>query len=250
MEPVLTFQNLETMQLVGRIKAEWDNTPEAKRPSDILVDSIGLGAGVAARLQELNLPARGINVAESPAMREQYVNLKAELWFGHARQWFEARDSNLANDITLGDELCAVNFEPPTSSGKIKIEPKQATRKRLGSSPDLADAFVFCDCSPESPVGRRSLCYDRKALDGRKENKPAGCVIEMAASLGIALLTEQEYRNLQRLGEFDRKTPSQRLRDVLYVYWKQVESARAFDDFYLAQMNTIIEGFKEKLEPR
>ena len=69
-------------------------------------------------------------------------------------------------------------------------------------------AVVFVDCSPESPAGRRSLCYDRKALDGRKENKPRGSAVEEAASMGIDLLTEAQYRALQELGEFDRRTSS------------------------------------------
>jgi hypothetical protein len=68
--------------------------------------------------------------------------------------------------------------------------------------------FIYVDCSPERPAGRRSLCYDRKALDSRKENKPSGNAIEMAAALGIEILTEQEYRGLQQLGEFDKKTSS------------------------------------------
>jgi hypothetical protein len=68
--------------------------------------------------------------------------------------------------------------------------------------------FTFCDCSPESPAGRRSLCYDREALDSRKEHRPSGSAIEMAASMGIEILTEEQYRELQQLGEFDRKTSS------------------------------------------
>lgn len=67
---------------------------------------------------------------------------------------------------------------------------------------------TFCDCSPESPAGRRSVCYDRAALDARKEHKPQDSAVEMAAALGIALLTEEQYRELQTLGEFDRKTSS------------------------------------------
>ena len=83
-----------------------------------------------------------------------------------------------------------------------------------GGEPDViahdrkTGTFTFCDCSAESPAGRRSLCYDRKALDARKENKPKGSAVEMAAAMGIALLTEEQYRELQRLGEFDRKTSS------------------------------------------
>jgi hypothetical protein len=67
---------------------------------------------------------------------------------------------------------------------------------------------VFVDCSAESPGGRRSLCFDREALDARKEAKPAGSALETAAKMGIELLTEQQYRQLQQLGEFDLKTSS------------------------------------------
>ena len=82
-----------------------------------------------------------------------------------------------------------------------------------GGEPDVIAAeksghIIFCDCSAESPSGRRSLCYDREALDARKENKPQGSAVEMAAEMGIELLTEQQYRELQELGEFDTKTSS------------------------------------------
>jgi hypothetical protein len=73
---------------------------------------------------------------------------------------------------------------------------------------DKAGQTTFCDCSAESPIGRRSLCYDKKALDSRKENKPKGSAVEMATEMGIALLTEQQYRELQQLGELDTKTSS------------------------------------------
>lgn len=68
--------------------------------------------------------------------------------------------------------------------------------------------FVFCDCSAESPAGRRSLCYDQPALDARKANKPKGSAIALAADMGISILTEDQYRELQTLGEFDLKTSS------------------------------------------
>jgi hypothetical protein len=83
-----------------------------------------------------------------------------------------------------------------------------------GGEPDVighdtdSGAFTFCDCSAESPAGRRSVCYDRQALDSRKEHKPEGSAVEMAAAMGIDLLTEDQYRELQRLGEFDTKTSS------------------------------------------
>lgn len=83
-----------------------------------------------------------------------------------------------------------------------------------GGEPDVigdevaASEYHFYDCAPESPQGRRSLCYDKQALDERKENKPAGSVIETAASIGAKLLTELEYRLLQKFGPFDTKTSS------------------------------------------
>jgi Protein of unknown function (DUF4256) len=68
--------------------------------------------------------------------------------------------------------------------------------------------YIFYDCAPESPSGRRSFCYDRKALDSRKENKPKNNAMDAAASMGIELLTEEQYRELQTLGHFDNKTSS------------------------------------------
>ncbi|HEU4723221.1 MAG TPA: DUF4256 domain-containing protein [Gemmatimonadaceae bacterium] len=83
-----------------------------------------------------------------------------------------------------------------------------------GGEPDVighdrkSGQVTFCDCSAESPAGRRSLCYDRDALDARKEAKPRGSAVETAAAMGIDLLSEKEYRELQTLGEFDTKTSS------------------------------------------
>lgn len=71
-----------------------------------------------------------------------------------------------------------------------------------------AQKYIFYDCSPESPAGRRNLCYDQAAQDSRKANKPRGSAMETAALMGIELLTEQQYRALQALGEFDAKTSS------------------------------------------
>ena len=83
-----------------------------------------------------------------------------------------------------------------------------------GGEPDLvdfnedSDQFVFMDCSAETPKGRRSICYDREALESRKEYKPANSAMEMAAEMGIEILTEEQYRKLQQLGNFDMKTSS------------------------------------------
>ena len=83
-----------------------------------------------------------------------------------------------------------------------------------GGEPDVigfdktTGEYIFYDCAAESPSGRRSLCYDREALESRKENKPKNCVIDLAAEMGIEILTEEQYRHLQKLGKFDTKTSS------------------------------------------
>ena len=97
-----------------------------------------------------------------------------------------------------------------SSPGALKsIGAMEAT----GGEPDVVGhakegRFTFCDCSTESPAGRRSVCYDGAALDARKENKPQGSAVEMAADMGIGLLTEEQYRELQKLDVFDAKTSS------------------------------------------
>lgn len=86
--------------------------------------------------------------------------------------------------------------------------------ERTGGEPDVVGhdqqtgEYVFYDCSAESPKGRRSVCYDREGLESRKKHKPDNNAVDMAANMGIELLTEEQYRELQQLGEFDRKTSS------------------------------------------
>jgi hypothetical protein len=126
--------------------------------------------------------------------------------------------------------------------------------ERTGGEPDVVGhdkrtgEYVFYDCSAESPKGRRSVCYDREALESRKEHKPEDSAIDMAATMGIELLTEEQYRELQRLGKFETKTSSwvktpstirklggalfcDRRYDTVFVYHNGAESyyaARAF----------------------
>ncbi|MDF2588678.1 MAG: hypothetical protein K0S41_2519 [Anaerocolumna sp.] len=86
--------------------------------------------------------------------------------------------------------------------------------ERTGGEPDVVGfdettgEYIFIDCSAESPKGRRSFCYDRKALDSRKEHKPENSAMDMAETMGVEILTEEEYRDLQKLGNFDMKTSS------------------------------------------
>lgn len=86
--------------------------------------------------------------------------------------------------------------------------------ERTGGEPDVighdkkTGEYILADCSPESPKGRAGFCYDREALDSRKEHKPKNTVVDMAAAMGVELLTEEQYRDLQKLGTFDTKTSS------------------------------------------
>lgn len=84
--------------------------------------------------------------------------------------------------------------------------------ERTGGEPDVVGQdkgeFIFFDCSAESPAGRRSLCYDREALQSRKENKPKNNAMDLAAAMGVEILSEEQYRELQKLGNFDTKTSS------------------------------------------
>src|ERR1700720_3681637 len=126
--------------------------------------------------------------------------------------------------------------------------------ERTGGEPDVVghdkktDEYIFYDCSAESPKGRRSVCYDREALESRKEHKPKDSAVGMAVAMGIELLTEEQYRELQKFGKFDAKTSSwvktpsairnlggalfcDRRYDTVFVYHNGAESyyaARAF----------------------
>ena len=101
---------------------------------------------------------------------------------------------------------------------KLQANPQKlwplSEMERTGGEPDVigrdpeTSEFIFCDCSAESPQGRRNVCYDREALESRKQHKPTHSAVEMAAAMGVDLLTEAQYRNLQFLGNFDTKTSS------------------------------------------
>ena len=142
---VRSWRGLDLMQTCGRVVAEYNALPPSKRPSEVLVDSIGLGSGVVDRLRELDLPVRGINVSESPSMGDTYMNLRSELWF-KAKAFLEERGCKIPKDDQLLSELTSVRYSF-TSSGKMKAESKDEMRKRGLGSPDLADAFCLCMAS-------------------------------------------------------------------------------------------------------
>ena len=140
-EPIKHWGGKDLMETVGIIMAEYDTTPYNDRPSEILVDSIGLGAGVVDRLVELDLPARGINVAESSSMNDRYMRLRDELWF-KCREWLEHKDVSIPDQEELITELTAVQYGI-MSNGKFKVESKDEMKKRGMRSPDVADALML-----------------------------------------------------------------------------------------------------------
>lgn len=152
LEPVKEWWGKDTMQVAGLIKAEWDATPEKQRPVAINVDVIGIGAGVVDRLKELDLPAVGVNVAESEAIDadtefdakgkpvRQFNRLRDQLWW-RGREWLEAKDCKICDDDETVAELTTPTYSI-LSNGRIKVEGKDELKKRGVKSPNRADAWL------------------------------------------------------------------------------------------------------------
>ena len=147
---VKKWRGLDLMQLVGAIKAEYDSEEPEDRPLNIYIDSIGLGSGVVDRLREMGMPVVGINVSESPAMKNAYINLRGELW-GKMKNWLEQRNCVLPKDDDLLADLTAPRYTF-NSSGKLRVESKEEMKKRGLASPDLADACILT-LAGEAAVG-------------------------------------------------------------------------------------------------
>ncbi len=159
---IRAWQGLDLMQTVGRVMAEYEGLSPSTRPSEILVDSIGVGGGVVDRLRELGAPVRGINVSEAPAMGHTYMNLRSELWF-KAKGWLEDRSCKLPKDEQLLAELTAIRYSF-TSSGKMKAESKDEMRKRGLKSPDLADALCLTMASDATTALSGSMSTWKKPI--------------------------------------------------------------------------------------
>jgi hypothetical protein len=155
------------MQTAGIVFEQYMECTDASRPVEILVDVIGMGAGVVDRLKELGAPVRGINVAESPSVKERYRRLRDELWFA-AREWFEARDVSMPDDAGLISELTSVKYDVPGSQGKLVVESKDKMKERLPEmgSPDLADAFILTFASGLSRIERPPDRYSKRRRRG------------------------------------------------------------------------------------
>jgi hypothetical protein len=141
-EPIRTWQGKDLMQTVGLIVQEYESAKPGDRPDLIVVDSIGLGAGVVDRLREQGYPVRGINVGESsPVNADKFMRLRDELWW-RCREWLESREVRIPNQQELIGDLTTPTYEM-LSTGKIKIEGKSEIKKRLPRSPDMADALCL-----------------------------------------------------------------------------------------------------------
>jgi hypothetical protein len=152
---VKTKRGLDTMQVVGWVRSEIEELKKKNLEiGDICIDSIGLGAGVVDRLLEEGVDVRGINVGEAPSIAGNYLNLRTELW-EKCRSWFEGLDVVIPSDESLIGELTSVGYGF-SSTGKTKVESKDEIRKRLGSSPDSADALILTFASYASRNASKS----------------------------------------------------------------------------------------------
>jgi hypothetical protein len=153
LSPIREWWGKDTMQTVGIVKAEWDATPANLRPSAINVDVIGIGAGVCDRLKEMNLPAVGVNVAETEAVNthaeRQFNRLRDELWW-KGREWLEAKNCKLADDDETIAELTTPTYSI-LSNGLIKVESKDEMKRRGVKSPNRADAWLLTFAELGSP---------------------------------------------------------------------------------------------------
>lgn len=150
------WRKKDTMQTVGIVAREYDETPIGDRPNTINVDVIGLGAGVVDRLRELGYPARPVNVAEAPATDDgRFMRLRDELWF-QGRDWFAKKDCCIPRDDGLISELVGPKYKYE-SSGKIKVESKDDMKKRGVKSPNRADAFLLTFASNDILVETRRM---------------------------------------------------------------------------------------------
>lgn len=154
------WRGMDLMQTAGVIVAEFNALPVADRPIEILIDSIGIGAGLVDRLRELNLPVRGVNVSESSSMNSNAARLRDELWV-NVKEWLEKRDCKLPNDEGLLSDLTAPRYTF-TSNGKLKVESKDEMRRRGHGSPDLADALCLSLASNAATVlGGNSMAWGK-----------------------------------------------------------------------------------------
>jgi hypothetical protein len=157
-EPIKTWQNKDLMELAGIVLSEYDAVPYSQRPQAIYIDAIGLGAGLADRLRELDMPAVAVSVSETASLKDRFNRLRDELFWA-AREWFEARDCHIPDDGTLMAELSGIRYKY-LSTGKLKVESKDEMKRRGQRSPDVADAFVLTFSGQGAVAGGYSRGYN------------------------------------------------------------------------------------------
>lgn len=141
------------------------------------------------------------------------MNAKKELSSEQYDTLLQTLKTRFEKNTNRHEDLSWSNVQKKLEASPVKLWSLHEMES-TGGEPDVTDfdkktdEYIFCDCSPESPAGRRSVCYDRAALDSRKEHKPKTSAMEMADAMGIEMLTEEQYRELQKLGNFDTKTSS------------------------------------------
>ena len=139
-------------------------------------------------------------------MNKKLSTAQSEELLGTLKTRFE-KNKNRHSEIGWASVAAKLATNPGKLWSLLEMESTGGEPDVIGIDPETGD-YLFCDCSAESPKGRRSLCYDDEALESRKENKPAGSAAGMAESMGVNILTEEQYRALQELGVFDLKTSS------------------------------------------
>ena len=167
-EPIKTWQNKDLMELAGIVLSEYDAVPYSMRPQAIYIDAIGLGAGLADRLRELDMPAVAVSVSETASLKDRFNRLRDELFWG-AREWFEARDCHIPDDGTLMAELSGIRYKY-LSTGKLKVESKDEMKRRGQRSPDVADAFVLTFSGQGAVAGGYSRGYNHNRTLKPKTN--------------------------------------------------------------------------------
>jgi hypothetical protein len=146
-------------------------------------------------------------------MGQPAKNKKKELSSEQRAELLKTLKARFVKNMNRHKGLAWAEVEAKLEAHREKLASLQEM-ERTGGEPDVVGQdkktgeYIFCDCSAESPKGRRSLCYDREALESRKEAKPKDSATNMAAAMGVELLTEEQYRELQKLGDFDTKTSS------------------------------------------
>lgn len=153
------------------------------------------------------------NKGETTMTQSNEISIKKELSPEQLEELLKVLKARFEKNMQRHEGLEWANVQ-----AKLEANPEKLwslnEMERTGGEPDVVGhdnetgEYIFYDCSAESPKGRRSLCYDREALESRKQHKPENNVIEMATDMGIELLSEEQYRNLQKLGIFDKKTSS------------------------------------------